>query len=235
MKLDLLAALNEERAARRAAVVVTDTASGTQRLVREADVDRDPLRSSLQEHLGLRRSGLIGEGERQFFLDVHVPPIRLLVVGAVHVSQALAPMAAGLDLDVTVIDPRGAFATPDRFPDVPLLHEWPDEALPRIGIDRHTALLTLTHDPKIDDRALIAALQSECFYIGALGSRKSHAQRLERLRAAGFGDADLARLHAPIGINIGAITPAEIAISILAEIVATTRKDGKREGDGATS
>ena len=103
------------------------------------------------------------------------------MVGAVHVSQALAPMAAGLDLDVTVIDPRGAFATPDRFPGVPLLHEWPDEALPRIGIDRHTALLTLTHDPKIDDRALTAALQSECFYIGALGSRKSHAQRMERL------------------------------------------------------
>src|SRR5688572_28201814 len=110
MKLDLLAALNEERAARRAAVVVTDIASGTQRLVREADVDRDPLRSSLQEHLDLRRSGLIGEDERQFFLDAHVPPVRLLVVGAVHVSQALAPMAAGLDLDVTVIDPRGAFA-----------------------------------------------------------------------------------------------------------------------------
>jgi len=235
MNLDLLAALNEERAARRAAVVVTEIASGAQRLVREADVDRDVLSGSLQDHLGLRKSGLVREGEREFFLDVHVPPVKLLVVGAVHVSQALAPMAAGLDLDVTIVDPRAAFATPDRFPGVPLLHEWPDEALPQLGLDRHTALVALTHDPKIDDRALSAALRSECFYIGALGSRKSHAQRLDRLRAEGFGDAELARLHAPVGINIGAISPAEIAVSILAEIIATIRKDRKREREGAAA
>jgi xanthine dehydrogenase accessory factor len=146
----------------------------------------------------------------------------------VHISQALAPMARGLDLDVTVIDPRTAFATPERFPDVPVLAEWPDEALPRIGLDRYTALVALTHDPKIDDPALTAALRAECFYIGALGSRKTHGRRVERLVQAGFTEADIARIHAPIGLDIGAVSPAEIAVSILAEIVATLRADRRR-------
>jgi xanthine dehydrogenase accessory factor len=144
MNLDLLAALNEESAARRAAVLVTEVASGRQRLVREKDMAADPLGHRLQEHLALRKSGLIEEAGRQFFLDVQVPPIKLLVIGAVHVSQALAPMAAGLNLNVTVIDPRSAFATPERFPGVELLAEWPDEAMPRLRLDRHTAILTLT-------------------------------------------------------------------------------------------
>jgi xanthine dehydrogenase accessory factor len=140
----------------------------------------------------------------------------------------LAPMAKGLDLDVTIIDPRTAFATPERFPEVPVLAEWPDAVLPDIGIDRYTALVALTHDPKIDDPALTAALRSDCFYIGALGSRKTHERRVQRFTGSGFTEADLARIHAPIGLDIGAVSPAEIAVSILAEIVATLRKDRRR-------
>ncbi len=137
-------------------------------------------------------------------------------------------MARGLDLDVTVIDPRTAFATPERFPGVPVLAEWPDAALPRLGLDRYTALVALTHDPKIDDPALQAALRAECFYVGALGSKKTHARRVDRLTEAGFGQDSIARIHAPIGLDIGAVSPAEIALSVLAEIVATLRKDRRR-------
>jgi xanthine dehydrogenase accessory factor len=228
MRLDLLAALNAERAARRAAVLVTDTASGEQRLVRESEAGSDPLAEILLERLRQGRSGLVDIDGRILFLTVQVPPVKAVVVGAVHISQALAPMARGLDLDVTIVDPRTAFATPDRFPDVPVLAEWPDEALPRLGLDRYTALVALTHDPKIDDPALTAALKAECFYIGALGSRKTHGRRVERLLQAGFAESDIARIHAPIGLDIGAVSPAEIAVSILGEIVATLRKDRRR-------
>ena len=228
MRLDLLEALNAERVARRAAVLVTDVASGEQRLVREAQAADDSLSDVVLERLRQGKSGLVEAEGRQLFLTVQVPPVRAVVIGAVHISQALAPMARGLDLDVTVIDPRTAFATPERFPDVPVLAEWPDEALPRIGLDRYTALVALTHDPKIDDPALVAALRAECFYIGALGSRKTHGRRVERLVQAGFTEASIARIHAPIGLDIGAVSPAEIAVSILAEIVATLRADRRR-------
>lgn len=228
MDVSLLSALNTERAARRAAVLVTDVASGEQRLVRESGVEVDPLGEVLAERFRSGKSGLVEAGGRQLFLKVQTPPVKAIVVGAVHVSQALAPMARGLDLDVTIVDPRTAFATPERFPDTPVLAEWPDAALPRLGLDRYTALLCLTHDPKIDDPALAAALRAECFYIGALGSRKTHAGRIERLRQAGFTDADIARIHAPIGLDIGAVSPAEIAVSILAELVASLRKDRRR-------
>jgi xanthine dehydrogenase accessory factor len=225
MHLSLLSALNAERAARRAAILVTDMATGEQRLVREADVSRDPLAPLLEGRLHSGKSGTVEADGRQLFLNVQVPPVKTVVVGAVHISQALAPMARALDLDVTVVDPRTAFATPERFPDVPVLAEWPDAALPRLGLDRYTALLALTHDPKIDDPALVAALKAECFYVGALGSKKTHARRVERLKEAGFGEADIARIHAPIGIDIGAVSPAEIAVSILAEMIAGMRKD----------
>jgi xanthine dehydrogenase accessory factor len=228
MRLSLLSDLNAERAARRAAVLVTDVASGEQRLVREAEVGGDPLAQDLQESLRRGKSGLVERDDRQFFLTVQMPPVRVVVIGAVHISQALAPMAQDLDLDVTIIDPRTAFATPERFPDVPVLAEWPDAVLPDVGIDQYTAVVALTHDPKIDDPALTAALRSECFYIGALGSRKTHERRVQRLTASGFTEADLARIHAPIGLDIGAVSPAEIAISILAEIVASLRKERRR-------
>jgi xanthine dehydrogenase accessory factor len=228
MRLSLLSDLNAERAARRAAVLVTDVASGEQRIVREAEVGGDPLAQDLQESLRRGKSGLVERDGRQFFLTVQTPPVRLVVIGAVHISQALAPMAKDLDLDVTIIDPRTAFATPERFPDAPVLAEWPDAVLPEIGIDQYTAVVALTHDPKIDDPALTAALRSKCFYIGALGSRKTHERRVQRLTASGFNEADLARIHAPIGLDIGAVSPAEIAVSILAEIVASLRKERRR-------
>jgi xanthine dehydrogenase accessory factor len=228
MRLSLLSDLNAQRAARHAAVLVTDVASGEQRLVREAEVGGDALARELESSLRQGRSGLVERDGRQFFLTVQTPPVRVVVIGAVHISQALAPMAKGLDLDVTIIDPRTAFATLERFPSVPVLAEWPDTILPEVGIDPYTAVVALTHDPKIDDPALTAALRSECFYIGALGSRKTHERRLQRLTASGFAEADLARIHAPIGLDIGAVSPAEIAVSILAEIVASLRKDRRR-------
>jgi xanthine dehydrogenase accessory factor len=228
MDLDLLSALNAERSARRAAIVITNIATGDQQFVREGELGAHPLGELLQDRMRQGRSGIVTHEGRELFLTVQVPPVRMIVVGAVHISQALAPMAHGLELDVTIVDPRTAFATPERFPSVPVLAEWPDVALPRLGLDRYTALLALTHDPKIDDPALSAALNAECFYVGALGSRKTHAGRVERLTAAGFAPDALARIHAPIGLDIGAVSPAEIAVSILAELIATLRKDRRR-------
>jgi xanthine dehydrogenase accessory factor len=157
------------------------------------------------------------------FVSVYLPPPRLVVIGAVHISQGLAPMARLVGFDVTIIDPRTAFATPARFPEVSLLAEWPDEVFRRRPLDPFTALAALTHDPKIDDGALAAALRTNCFYVGALGSRKTHGKRLDRLRAMGFGSSELDRIHAPIGVPIGARSPAEIAVSILAEVIAGLR------------
>jgi xanthine dehydrogenase accessory factor len=161
---------------------------------------------------------------QSYFLTVQAPPARIICIGAVHISQALAPMARLADFDLTIIDPRTAFATPERFPDVRLLAQWPQEVLPDLRLDRYTAVCLLTHDPKIDDPALIAALRAECFYIGALGSRKTHARRVERMMAEGFAEADLKRIHAPIGLDIGSVSPAEIAVSVIGEIIAALRK-----------
>ena len=223
MKLDVLAALNAERDARRAAIVVTDVASGAQRLLQAKDVRVDPLKDLLEERLRSGKSGMAETPEGRVFLTVHVPPPRLLAIGAVHISQALAPIARLLGYDVTIVDPRTAFATPERFPDVPLIAEWPDTALPPLGVDRYTAFVALTHDPKIDDPALLHALERDCFYIGALGSKKTHARRVERLKAQGASDGDLARIHAPIGLKIGAVSPPEIAVAIMGEITARLR------------
>ena len=224
MKLDILAALNTERNARRAAVVVTDVASGEQRLVKSADVAKDPLKDEIEKHLRSGKSGMEETAQGRVFLTVHVPAMRLVITGAVHISQALAPIATMLGYDVTIVDPRTAFASPERFPDVKVLAEWPDTALPPLGVDRYTAFVALTHDPKIDDPALLHALRRECFYIGALGSRKTHGRRVERLKGQGLTDADLARIHAPIGLDIGAVSPAEIAVAIMGEITASLRK-----------
>ena len=183
MRLDTLTALNAERAARRPALVVTDPADGRQRLVRGVEIDADPLADALRKRLASGASGLVEDPQgRPLFVAVHAPSVRLIAVGAVHITQALAPMAGQLGLDLTVIDPRTAFATPERFPGVTVIAEWPDAALARIGLDTYTALLALTHDPKIDDPALSAALRADCAYVGALGSRKTHARRVERLK-----------------------------------------------------
>lgn len=229
MELALLSALNIERAARRAAILITDLDGSTQRLVRESETMSDPLADELLDRLRSGKSGLVERDGRAVFLTVQVPPVRLVVIGAVHISQALVSMAKALDLDVTIVDPRTAFATPERFPDVPVLAEWPVDALARLGgLDRYTAVACLTHDPKIDDQALIAALKAECFYIGALGSRRTHASRVGRLSEAGWAESDVTRIHAPIGLDIGAVSPAEIAISILAELVGALRKERRR-------
>jgi len=218
MHLDLLTALNAERAARRAAIVVTDIASGQQRLVKAADIGRDPLKAQLAERLRSGRSGMEETPQGRVFFTVYVPAPQLVITGAVHISQALAPIARLLGYDVTIVDPRTAFASPERFPDVKVIAEWPDKALPPLGIDRYTAFVALTHDPKIDDPALLHALSRDCFYIGALGSRKTHARRVERLKQQGVSEADIARIRAPIGLDIGAVSPAEIAVSVIAQV-----------------
>ncbi|HEU5272838.1 MAG TPA: XdhC family protein [Xanthobacteraceae bacterium] len=227
MRLDILKSLNSERAARRAAIVVTDVASGVQRFVKKADVAADPLREALEAALRSGKSGMVETPQGKMFLTVHVPPARLVAIGAVHISQALAPMAKLVGYDVVIIDPRTAFATPERFPDVKLLAEWPDEALPGLNIDAYTAFVALTHDPKIDDPALIHALARDCFYVGALGSRKTHGRRVERLKAQGLSDAVIGRIHAPIGLAIGAMSPPEIALAILGQITARLRLPAK--------
>jgi xanthine dehydrogenase accessory factor len=224
MKLDILRALNAERAARRAAVVVTDVTSGAQRLVKTAEVARDPLKELIEKQIRRGNSAMVETPAGKFFLTVHVPPSQLVITGAVHISQALAPMARLVGYDVTIVDPRTAFASIERFPDVKVIAEWPDVALPPLGVDRYTAFVALTHDPKIDDPALTHALARDCFYIGALGSKKTHARRIERLKAQGLSDDSLARIHAPIGLPIGAVSPAEIAVAIMGEITAQLRQ-----------
>ena len=224
MRLDLLAALNAERTARHAAILVTDIASGAQRLVKATDIPGDPLRDVLGKHLRSGKSGMEDTGDARVFLTVHAPPPRLVITGAVHISQALAPIARLLGYDVTIVDPRTAFATIERFPEVKVIAEWPDVALPPLGIDHYTAFVALTHDPKIDDPALLHALGRDCFYIGALGSKKTHARRVGRLKEQGLSDTDIARIHAPIGLPIGAVSPAEIAIAIMGEITARLRQ-----------
>jgi xanthine dehydrogenase accessory factor len=230
VNLDILQTLNAERAARCAAIVVTDVASGAQRLVKGADVARDPLREVLDKRLRMGKSGMEETAHGRVFLTVHVPSPQLLITGAVHISQTLAPIGRLLGYDVTIVDPRTAFASIERFPDVKVIAEWPDVALPPLNIDRYTAFVALTHDPKIDDPALRHALARDCFYIGALGSRKTHARRVARLKEAGVSEADIARIHAPVGLAIGAESPAEIAVAIMAEITTRLRlKSDKAE------
>ena len=224
MRLDILSTLNAERAARRAVIVVTQMQGGSQRLVKGDDAARDPLKDVLLKHLRSGKSGMEEIPEGKVFLTVHVPPPRLVITGAVHISQALAPMAKMLNYDVTIVDPRTAFASPERFPGMNVIAQWPDTALPPLGIDRYTAFAALTHDPKIDDPALMHALSRDCFYVGALGSKKTHGRRVERLRALGITDAQIARIHAPIGLAIGAVSPSEIAVSIMAQITASLRQ-----------
>lgn len=230
MKARLLNALRAARAARQTAAVVTDLDGGAQALVIGESLDGDLAlgtaeSAAVADRLRGEDSGVLdaAPGVRPLFVDVHAAPPRLVIVGAVHIAQHLVTLAGVLDLDVAVIDPRAVFAQAERFPGVSVIPEWPDEALEAIGLDARCAVVTLTHDPKLDDAALRLALPSPAFYVGALGSRKTHAKRVERLRADGLSDAALDRLHAPVGLNIGARSPAEIALSILAEITATRR------------
>lgn len=229
MRLEHLAALNAERAARRAALLVVDYERGAERLIREAELDpADPLIDLARERFRSGESGPVETAEGRRFLTVTVPPPRLVMIGAVHISQALSPLARIAGYDAIVIDPRTAFATPERFPDVRLLPEWPQDALPRIGLDRYTAVASLTHDPKVDDPALIAALEAGCFYVGALGSRKTHAKRVERLTEAGVAAERIARIRAPIGLDLGGRSPPEIAVAVMAEIIKSLRQPAEQ-------
>ncbi len=225
MEKQLLRNWNDAIANRQGSLVITDIDNGDQRLVRIRDTwQDDPLADEIALRLKSGRSGIATtEDGHRYFLNIKVPPIRLVIIGAVHISQALAPMAKLAGLDVLIIDPRTAFATPERFPDVTLLAEWPQDIKGRMALDPYTALVAVTHDPKIDDFPLTEALHSGCFYVGALGSRKTHGKRETRLSEAGVSSHQLKRIHAPIGLNIGAASPAEIAVAILAEIIQTLR------------
>lgn len=220
------------------AAIATNLVSGQQSLVVGSETSGglavdDSVRSGLAKALADDRSTTIETASGAVFIEVFNPPLRCFLIGAVHIAQPLARMAAMLDYRVTVVDPRTAFATDVRFPEIELSTEWPDEALQRLKPDKRSAVITLTHDPKLDDPALTEALKSQAFYIGALGSRKTHAARVRRLSELGFKDADFARIHGPIGLNIGAISPAEIAVAILGQVTTALRADRLKEREAA--
>jgi xanthine dehydrogenase accessory factor len=223
MHYGMLMELIKARNAKRSVAILINLANGAERLVERGKAKDDLLADDLEAAFRFDRSGIVKIGDAEYFINVYNPPLNLIIVGAVHLAQALIPLARAAGYDVTVIDPRAAFASRERFPDVTVHGDWPDEVLPKLDLGPRTALVALTHDPKIDDPALNAALKSGCFYIGALGSKKTQGQRRERLQAAGFREADLNRIHGPIGLAIGARGPAEIAIAIMAEITAALR------------
>jgi len=233
MKRAALNAVLEAREAKRAAALVTDLGAGNQALVYADGKDGnealgldEAALNAVRQRIQDNKSGMIDlAGDGQIFAQVLNPPLRLYIVGAVHIAQVLAPMAGIAGYEVTVIDPRQAFVTDERFPGVTLLPEWPDTAMGAITLDTRTAVVTLTHDPKIDEPALIAALASPAFYIGALGSTRTHAKRVARLEEAGISAENIARIHAPVGLDIGSVLPAEIAVSILAQMTETLHRD----------
>ncbi|OWV93593.1 XdhC family protein [Rhizobium sp. R693] len=227
----LLRKLNTERAARRAVLYLTDLGDGRDRVIREGDRVASPLGEAICSAFRSGKSGLVEVEERKFFLNVHLPPVRILIIGAVHISQILARMADIAGFNVTIVDPRTAFATKERFSGVDLIADWPEDVFQTRPLDAYTALVAVTHDPKIDDFPLSQALTTRCFYVGALGSRKTHAKRVERLSALGHSESEIATMSAPIGIDIGASSPAEIAVAILADIIAHLRL---RSGPSAT-
>lgn len=223
MKLSSLKILNDERRHRRAVILLTELSGGDDRIIREGDAIEGGLTEPVAKAFRTGISSTADVDGRAYFLNVHLPRPRLVVIGAVHISQALAPMAKIAGFDIEIIDPRTAFATADRFPEIPLFAEWPEDALKARPLDAYTALAAVTHDPKIDDFALKSALDAGCFYVGALGSRKTHAKRVERLLANGATPEEIERIHAPIGLAIGAASPAEIAVAVLAQIIQALR------------
>ncbi|WP_439597886.1 XdhC family protein [Falsiroseomonas sp.] len=223
MTPELLARLTAARAAKRPVALLTRLDSGAQLLFPDDQVP-EALAAEAAAALRADKARNVEQDGAAWFIQPQNPPLRLIVVGAVHIAQALVPMAARLGYAVTVVDPRRAFATEERLgAEVAISSDWPDEAMTALAPDTRTAVVTLTHDPKLDDPALEVALRSPAFYIGCLGSRRTHAKRLERLREAGLSEAELGKIHAPVGLDIGAVTAPEIAVSILAEIVASRR------------
>ncbi|MEM5500802.1 XdhC family protein [Ahrensia kielensis] len=229
MDPNLLKKLNIERAARRSCAVVTDLSDGRDRLVKQAgsDVIQGPLGNAIQAALRSGKSSVFDTEGRRFFINAHVPALRIVVIGAVHISQALAQIAKAVDYTIDIVDPRTAFATAERFPDVNVYAQWPEDYLETHPLDTYTALVAVSHDPKIDDAPLIKALNANCLYVGALGSRKTHSKRVERLADAGISQEKISRTSSPIGLDIAAASPAEIAVAIIAEIIQVLRhRDG---------
>jgi xanthine dehydrogenase accessory factor len=222
MTPEILAALTAAREAKRPVVVATRMPGGEQMMLPSPDASPE-LAAAAKRMLARDESGTLTVDGVEWFLNAYNPPIRVVVIGAVHIAQALVPMAAELGLAVVVVDPRRSFASDERFPNATMMTDWPDEAMDALKPDSRTAVIALTHDPKLDDVALDRALKSEAFYIGALGSRKNHANRLRRLRELGQSEEALARIRGPVGLDIGAITAPEIALSILAEFTAVRR------------
>lgn len=224
MDLVNLRRLNAARKARRGAVLVSDLSDGSERLVLEGEAIEGPIGEEVAARLRSGKSGLVeGEGG-SIFLNAHLPSPRILAIGAVHITQALNVMAPAAGFDLSIIDPRTAFATPERFGGADLVADWPEDVLKSRPLDRYTALVAVTHDPKIDDFPIAEALRADCFYVGALGSRKTHAKRVERLKAEGISDEAIARISAPIGLDIGAATPGEIAVAVLADVIQALRR-----------
>ncbi|WP_274426853.1 XdhC family protein [Chelativorans sp. YIM 93263] len=224
--------LNQCRRERRAVLLLTDLSDGRDRVVVEGDAVAGSLGDAIEKAFRSGRSGSVEVDDRNFFLNVYIPPPRLVMIGAVHISQTLAPIARMAGFDTHIIDPRTAFSSSERFPGVRLDAEWPEEALRQSPLDPYCALAALTHDPKIDDFALKAALEAGCFYVGALGSRKTHGKRVDRLTADGVPQAQLDRIRAPIGLSIGAASPAEIAVAVLAEVIEALRSRGLEQRAG---
>ena len=222
MKAETLRQLQAERAAQRPVVLLTRLSDGEQHLWPQEALP-GVLADAAREALGSEKAANVTLDGEAWFVHPHNPPLRVIVVGAVHIAQAMAPMAAPLGFQMVVVDPRRAFATAERLPGVTLSTDWPDEAMAALRPDARTAVVTLTHDPKLDDPALDAALRSEAFYVGALGSRRTHAKRVARLAELGHDEAAIARIHAPVGLDIAAVTAPEIALSVMAEIVAARR------------
>ncbi len=232
MHADYLAALLKARDAKSSIARLTDVSSGAEALVIDGKVEGalpidDALQAALDDALAREESRLFEDGALRVFIQVLTPPLRLAIIGAGHISQYLGSIAAEIGFEVTVIDPRTTYASEARFPNAKLSHEWPDTALEGMGLDRRLAVVTLSHDPKLDEPALATAMGSEAFYIGALGSRKTQAQRRERMKGQGFTDAQLDRIHGPVGLDIGALSPAEIAVSIVAQIIDVLRPKKK--------
>lgn len=223
MKAELFEQLLAERAVKRPVTVVTRLADGAQALVHDGAVSgeltlSDEQRAEVQTLLRSDKSGALVSSDGALFARCYAQAPRMVIVGAVHITQALAPIAAMAGFEVHVIDPRRSFATAERLPGVNVSTEWPDKAIERIGIDSRTAVVTLSHDPKLDDPALIAALRSRAFYVGALGSTRTHAKRVARLTEAGLGDA-IGRIHAPVGLDLGGRAPVEIAVAVVAQLI----------------
>lgn len=223
MQKPILDQLLRDRAAKRAVALATNLVTGNAQLLYPSEAPKNELEQQVNIALREDKARTVETAEGEVFINVFNPPLRLLIAGAVHIAQPLARMAVLTGYDVTIIDPRRAFATGERFPDITLLTEWPDAGVAALQPDARTAIVTLTHDPKLDDAALKTALNSNSFYIGCLGSKKTHAARLERLRMAGFDEAALGRIHGPVGLAIGAKSPAEIAISILSQMTSVLR------------